>query len=147
VPRLRLIYKDGTSLDLRLLCDPADLTSYGHWFQEKLLDAEIHLCNDFDARLGYCNYVFHKYGHNASGAALDKIYVYKVWYDFPTPDDDYLEVLSSQNGPPGWDEDGPSWVYEADTREMHAVTKLQRPLVQQQLALAPALGEIITSYP
>ena len=112
VARFRLRFSDDTVQELRITGDPADLTRYSHWFDEKILDAELKVVSDADSRLGYCSHLAHRYAHNRAGAPLVSIYIYEVEYRYPDPDEDIAEVLASQNGPPGWDEHGPRWIYE-----------------------------------
>ncbi len=140
VGRFRLLYEDGTFDDIRLICDPPDLTRYVHWFEEKILDCDIAVAKDPDARRGYCSFLAHHHGKNATGAPLKTIYFYKITYRYPSPWEDAVEVLRSQNGPPSWDAEGPSHVCEPE-RDRHgrwqfAVRRLnddERQAIQRKL--------------
>ena len=138
VARVRLLFQDGSHADVRLTADPEDLTSYSHWFEEKVLDYELKVVGDYDSRLGYCNYLSHQHKHNACGSPLEKIYIYKVRYTYPAPDDDALAVLKAQNGPPDWDREGPFFVYEVPRApglgRLRKLADDERGAVQKQLA-------------
>lgn len=101
--RARLVYADGSERIVRGLCDPADLTRYAHWFEEKRLDHELkvgighHHAND---SFGYCNLLRHRYPSSDSGAALVRIFLFTVHYDYPPPDTDARAWLAAQTGPP-----------------------------------------------
>jgi len=101
--RARLYYADGSTYTVRLTADPRDLTNYSHWFQEKILDYELHVrkgegrVNDCT---GYCNLLAHWHPHNEEGSPLVKISLFGVRYEYPTPDDDPLEHWRQQTGPP-----------------------------------------------
>jgi hypothetical protein len=146
VARMRLLFQDGSRQDVRLTADPADLTSYAHWFEEKILDYELKVAGDYDSRLGYCNYLSHQHPKNGAGSPLDKIYIYKVRYSYPAPEDDARAVLKAQNGPPDWDRDGPSFVYEVPPASssphgrgvkglgtLRSLSKAEREAAQKQL--------------
>jgi hypothetical protein len=116
LPRMRLLFADGSTRDVRQAADPPDLTHYSHWFQEKTLDYEYRVLDRLDSRLGYCNLLAHQYRTSETGAPLTTIYLYAVTYRFPAPDEDAAAVLRAQNGPPGWDKTGPKFVYDVATR-------------------------------
>jgi len=115
VARFRLVFADETTEVVRITGDPEDLTNYTHWFEEKILDAELKVSHDYDSRLGYCSYLAHKHAKNAAGSPLQMIYIYKVGYDYPNPGDDIAAVFSAQTGPPNWDRGGPKWSYDPVT--------------------------------
>lgn len=137
VSRIRLLFADGTRRDVRLICDPEDLTCYSHWFQEKLLDCVLPLPDDPDARIGYCNYLRHRFPTNGAGSPLEAIYFYTITYYFPAPEEDACEVLRSQSGPPDWDKGGPDYVYDLSTGEMRGVPEEEKAALARQLAAAP----------
>jgi hypothetical protein len=133
VPRLRLLFQDGTTQVIRMGADPEDLTRYSRWLQEKILDCESDLFSDYDARVGYCHYLTCKHPTNAAGSPLTKILIYKVRYHYPEPGEDPMEVLRPQNGPPDWDRNGPHWVYEVSTRRARRLEEEERLALQGQL--------------
>jgi hypothetical protein len=133
VARSLLLFRDGTVKEIRLTADPADLTHYSHWFQEKVLDYELKVANDWDSRYGYCNYLAHQYKENANRSPLEKIFIYKIYYYYPRqpvvrrlmpPDEKAADVLRAQNGPPNWDRDGPDFVYDVETDDL---SRLKEP--------------------
>lgn len=146
VARLRLLYADNSTQVIRLLPDPPDLTRYCHFGRKRLLSVHLDLVDDIDVQLGFCNYLMHKYPTNDSGKTLAKIYIYNIDYVYPGPDEDYLRVLSSQNGPANWDKDGPVWYYDVEKRKPRPLSdEKKRKSEQKQLALGKQLPEI--SYP
>lgn len=140
VARFRLYYADDSSLVYRVLADPEDLTHYSHWFEEKLLDCELRVPYDYDARVGFCNFLAHRYAKNSAGAPLQSIYIYKIPYRYPGPHEDAVAVLRSQNGPPNWDADGPTWRYDPISRESHKLSEAERKNARTQL-----LGKDVSS--
>jgi hypothetical protein len=134
VARSVLVFQDGTRQEVRLTADPPDLTHYSHWFQEKVLDYELKVHNDWDSRFGYCNYLKHLYKQNMKASPLEKIFIYKIKYRYPDPDENAAEVLRAQNGPPNWDRDGPDYVYDVASNKMRRLTdEKERKLLQQRL--------------
>jgi hypothetical protein len=135
VARVRLVFQDGSREIVRLHADPEDLTNYSHWFQEKVLDYELKVAGkDWDSRFGFCNYLSHRHKANAKGSPLTKIYIYEIKYKYPDPGDDAHEVLAAQNGPPGWDRDGPNHEYDVGSRDLHRITdEKQRKQLQKRL--------------
>lgn len=136
VGRLRLLYADGTRRDVRLLADPADLTCYSHWLEEKVLDCELKVIGDWDSRYGYCNYITHRHARNAGGSPVAAVYVYKIKYRYPNPGEDPVKVLKSQSGPPNWDSEGPTWEYQVETARMRKLADSERTETQKRLARA-----------
>ena len=112
VGRLRLIYADGIQREHRLLCDPEDLTSYSHWFQEKHLQTACKVHRDTDTRVGYCHMLSRREPENENGSPLVCIRVFKVHYEYPSPSDDAYEFLTEQSGPPAQQIDEPFWEYD-----------------------------------
>lgn len=138
VGRFRLEYSDGTTQVVRLTADPEDLTHYSHWWEEKVLDAELKVAHDYDSRLGYCNYLAHQHRRNRAGAALEKIHIYKITYRYPRPDEDVFEVFKAQSGPPSWDRDGPHYSYEADSGKIRKLKDHERKQTQARLDQMPS---------
>lgn len=137
VARIRLKFQDGSLQDVRLHADPEDLTRYSHWFEEKILDYELKVHNDYDSRLGYCNYLKHQFKQNPRGSPLEKIYIYKIIYRYPDPEEDAEAVLRSQNGPPNWDRAGPDFVYDVPSNRLRSIeNEKERKRLQQSLDLA-----------
>jgi hypothetical protein len=114
--RLRLVYADGTSEICRHTADPADLTRYGHWFEEKAIQICLKLHRDYETRMGYCGYLTTIHKTNAAGSPLARIEVFKVWYVYPSPSDDAFAFLSAQTGPPVMQQDPVFWIYDVATR-------------------------------
>jgi hypothetical protein len=135
VARSRLVFRDGSQEIVRLKADPEDLTSYSHWFQEKVLDYELKVAGrDWDSRFGYCNYLSHRHKTNGKGSPLAKIYIYEIKYKYPDPGEDAHAVLAAQNGPPAWDRDGPKHEYDVASREMRRLKDdEQRKALQKRL--------------
>jgi hypothetical protein len=103
VARARLIYEDGEEWIVRCRADPEDLTSYSHWFEEKVLDHELKLKEGrhrVDDAFGYCNLLRHRHPTNDRGSALASIRLFLVRYNLPPPDVDAREWLADQTGPP-----------------------------------------------
>jgi len=119
VGRLRLVYEDGSEQDVRLLCDPTDLTSYSHWFQEKHLQVVCKVHRDTDTRVGYCHMLSRREPHNENGSPLVRIQVFKVHYEYPSPSDDAFEFLTKQSGPPADQIDPPFWEYDVASGKGH----------------------------
>jgi hypothetical protein len=134
VARIRLQFEDGSLKDVRLHADPEDLTHYSHWFEEKILDYELKVHHDYDSRLGYCNYLKHQFKQNQRGSPLEKIYIYKIKYRYPDPDEDAAAVLCAQNGPPNWDRAGPDFVYDVASDRLRTLeNEKERKRIQQSL--------------
>ena len=113
--RFRLIYADGTAAIVRPICDPVDLCRFSHWFEEKHLQATVHIPKDPDRRIGYCNMLAHRFPKSDSGAALVTIDVFRVRYEYPEPGDDPVEALRGQTGPPTDQIGKPFWRYDVKT--------------------------------
>lgn len=133
--RARLRYADGHTRDVRLVTDPEDLACYSHWLDQRWINAEMWLLSkpDHDARIGYCNYLAHRYPAGDGSAPLVEIYLYKFEYQYPGPDDDAEAFLRAQNGPPGWDRDGPFFVYEVASRTGRWLTDEERQAARKKL--------------
>jgi hypothetical protein len=118
--RSRLAYKDGTGRFERVSADPEDLTHFGHWFKEKVLEYETRLVKDDEARRGYCNLLAHRFPASATGSPLVKIYLIKVRVRYPDPDEEdvagFLRRQSAKDGPPGWKKKAPFYEYDVPTR-------------------------------
>jgi hypothetical protein len=117
--RSRLEYADGSCRLVRLSADPEDLTHYGHWFKEKVLEYEtaLHKRDEGEARLGYCNLLAHRYPLNARKSPLVKISLIKVRINYPPPDEKDKEgVLRAQNHLANWEKKAPFFVYDVKTR-------------------------------
>ncbi|MFO0844938.1 MAG: hypothetical protein U0797_21515 [Gemmataceae bacterium] len=104
VARARLAYADSTERVVRGLCDPEDLTRYSHWFEEKVLDHELKVCEGGEAKArdnrGYCNLLAHRYPRGDAGAPLTTIHLFMVRYDLVPPHADARAWLRAQTGPP-----------------------------------------------
>ena len=98
--------------EIKLICDPEDLTRYSHWFQEKHLQTTTRIYRDSDARLGYCKMLARRMARNDRGSELIRIRVFKVHYNYPSPDDDAHAFLTEQTGPPADQIDAPFWEYD-----------------------------------
>jgi hypothetical protein len=142
VARFRLVYADDTIEIVRITGDPVDLTKYTHWFEEKLLDAELKVPYDYDSRLGYCNYLAHEHAKNRAGAPLRTIYIYKVRYYYPEPGEDITAAFSVQNGPPDWDRDGPTWSYDPVKTEDEPHGQLRKIDDDQRLRIRDRLDQL-----
>lgn len=133
VARFRLKYADGSTKVIRLTADPEDLTNYGHWFEEKILDAELKVPSDWDSRVGYCNFLAHQHARSESGAGLAAIYVYKIRYEYPVPGENIAEKLQKQNGPPEWDKNGPFFVYDPSDKSGRRLASEEARTIQAGL--------------
>ncbi len=104
IPRARLVYADGSEQIVRGKCDPADLTCYSHWWEEKILDYELKVAPGGESKaednFGYCNVLQHRYPHNDQGAKLKTIYLFIVRIEHPPPGVDARAWLTVQSGPP-----------------------------------------------
>jgi hypothetical protein len=118
--RARLVYEDGSERLVRTSADPVDLTHYGHWWKEKILQYETKLDEDYDARMGWCNLIAHRNRVNDKGSKLVKIYLIKVRIVYPEPDEeDIEEFMRAQNDEDDlhWRTKPPFWEYDVKTRE------------------------------
>jgi hypothetical protein len=116
VGRLRLYYADGAETVLHTLADPQDITCFFHGIEEKKLQAAIKIEHDGESRLGYCNWIAHRFATNGRGAALVRIDVFRVRYDYPSPGDDARAWYERQLGPPPAQIEPPFWTYDVATR-------------------------------
>lgn len=118
IARARLVFADGSQQTVRQTADPADLTRYAHWNQEKVLDYELHVANDDEtATFGWCNLLAHRHPRSGRGDALARIEVFMVKYDFPPPDADARAFLRAQTGPPADQVRPPYYEYDAAARQ------------------------------
>lgn len=118
IARARLEFADGTTQTIRQTADPADLTRFTHWNQEKVLDYELHVRDDDEiATSGWCNLLAHRHARNEQGAALARIVVFLVRYDYPPPGTDARAFLHAQTGPPADQVRPPYYEYDARTRQ------------------------------
>src|SRR5262249_10349668 len=84
--RARLTYAEGSEAGRRQQGDPADLTAFMHWFEEKILDHELKVRDDrADEALGYCNMLSYRYDVNEQGSELVRIRLFQVRIDLPGP--------------------------------------------------------------
>jgi hypothetical protein len=113
VVRAKMVYADGSIRFVRTEADPEDLTHYGHWFKEKVLQYSTRLDQDWDARVGYCNLLRHRYPQSEGGAKLVRIYLIKVRIKYPKPqeEDEVERKMRSQNDLLGWRQLPPFFVY------------------------------------
>jgi hypothetical protein len=122
------------------------LTEYARWLEVKLLDSEWKMVDDVDFRLGYCNYIAHQFHQNNGGAALKAIYIYKIVYEPPQPEEDAFAVLYAQNGPPNWEGAGPSWAYYVADRNLVTLSPGLSRDAQDKLDAARQLGATTPPY-
>lgn len=115
--RWRLEFADGSHEIHRIGSDPADLTRYSHWWEEKIILAETSPRRWTDARYGYANYLRHLRPANDAGSPLARIVMFEVRYEYPGPDvDDPAEFLRRQSGPPA-DQIRPDvWEFDVATK-------------------------------
>jgi hypothetical protein len=88
--RARLQYADGTECLIRQHAEPADLTRFSHWNQEKILDHETKVrWSDTreDECWGWCNLLSYRHAVNEHGSPLKRILLYRVFIDYPPPGD------------------------------------------------------------
>lgn len=116
VARSRLFYADGSQRVVRVLADPTDLAHYSHWFQEKHLAQQLKVPHDWEARMGYCNYLAHEHPTTETGAALVRIEISTVYYVYPPPGPEAAAQLVAQSGPPAEQTFPPFWRYDVKTR-------------------------------
>ena len=117
VVRGRLVYEDGSTRVIRTSADPEDLTHHSHWWAEKILQYEVKLDDDEDARMGWCNLIAHRYPAKSEGSKLLRIYLVRVRIHYPEPGADVAEFMRAQNGPPGWEDTPPFWEYDVQKHE------------------------------
>lgn len=125
--RARLVYADGTERVVRSRSDPEDLTSYGHWFEEKVLDYELKVQEGEGKgsdNFGWCNLLAHRHARNEAGSELKTIYLFLVRYDLTPPGADAREWMRRQTGPPP--EQRYKDFYEYDVRARHGKRLLDR---------------------
>jgi hypothetical protein len=94
-----LLYEDGSERIVRSTGDPEDLTRYAHWFEEKVLDHELKVKNDYsreDEILGWCNLLAHRYAVNKAGSPLVEITLLELYYRYPPPGEDATAFLKKQ---------------------------------------------------
>lgn len=127
LPRLRLIYADGSTRIVRSITDPEDLLRASHWFDEKRLDFELAAGYDNPARRGWANVAANRYPENESGSRLQTIEVFNVRYTRPKPGNDWNDYLRRQTGPPA-EQIGPVvWRYDVKTRRGKVVESSPAP--------------------
>lgn len=127
LPRLRLIYADGSTQIVRSITDPEDLLRSSHWFDEKRLDFELAALYDNPARRGWANVAANRYPANEAGSRLRTIELFTVRYTRPKPSDDWKDHLRRQTGPPA-EQIGPVvWRYDIKTRQGKVVESSPAP--------------------
>lgn len=137
IPRARLFFEDGSSLVVRAVMDPEDITHFSRWLRQKRMDNEKYVFTDSEYRRGYYNFLQHAYQKNQAGSPLDRIYLYNVQYEFPGPGVDLMEAFQAQIGPPDWDEKGPLYVWDPRKKEEESFSKAERLEIQKKLGPAP----------
>jgi hypothetical protein len=88
--RSRLQYADGTERLIRQLSEPADLTRFTRWNVEKILDHETKVkwtSGREDECWAWCGLLAHRYAKNEHGSPLTTILLYRVYIDYPAPND------------------------------------------------------------
>jgi hypothetical protein len=110
VPRVKLLYEDGTRHQVWLLGEPSDLTRFHRWFVKRPLQIDLRLHQDWDARLGVSRNLAQRFAHSASGSRLVSIEMYEVKYNLPKPGEDAQHILAKQSAKPTPAE--PFWRYD-----------------------------------
>ena len=89
VARARLQYADGTDRLIRQRSEPADLTHFSRWNEEKILDHEtkVKWSRREDECWAYCNLLSYRYPENENRSPLRRILLYSVFIDYPKPGD------------------------------------------------------------
>jgi len=128
--RCRLIYADGSQKIVRQTADPEDLTCYSHWFQEKILDYELHI-REGEGRVvdceGYCNLLAHRHPRSEGDSPLARIELFQIWYAYCPPGEDPVAFYRAQNGPPA-DQVSPTFFkYDAATKSGKMLPPPQTP--------------------
>lgn len=117
VPRVNLIFADGSERELRLPVEPEDGTHFSRWFEKKRLAAASMSRKDSDSRLGYANLLSHQYPQNEQGSPLVRIEWLVVEYESMQPGDDPEEFYHRQGGQPPHTVKPPYWRYDVQTRK------------------------------
>lgn len=121
LPRFELVYEDGSKKAHRSECDPPeDLLQpvYPFWFNEKLLRPCYDTLTHPETRLGYFNFLQHKYQVNEAGSRLAHISLYEATYYFLPIGEEPKEWYQQQSGPPADQIRGPLWNYDVQTNEI-----------------------------
>jgi hypothetical protein len=125
--RGRLVYEDGSERVVHNHGDPADLTRFSHWNEEKILQHELKVDEDReDECRGYCNLLAHRYPASEDGKSLRKIFLYQVRYRLSPPGEDaaafYLEQMQLTREKPRGEQVYPDF-YEYDARAQTGKTR------------------------
>jgi hypothetical protein len=98
--RARLLFDDNSEITIRPRSEPENLLSYSRWSQGKNLGVDRFVFSDHGKRYyacpGYCNFLAHRYTHNAKGSRLRAIVLYEVKFLFLPPGADPNEFLGNQ---------------------------------------------------
>jgi hypothetical protein len=121
VGRCILVYADGSQTVLRNWADPEDQTHFWRFGAKRPLQIGTRMHEDYTARDGYCNWVAHEYATNDRGAALVRIDVFKVTFEFVGPEDDPVAFLAAQSGPPAKQIEPVFYTYDVAARKGHTV--------------------------
>jgi hypothetical protein len=88
--RSRLLYADGSERLIRQNSEPADLTRFTRWNKEKILDHETKVkwtSSREDECWAWCGMLAHRHARNDDGSPLKTILLYRVYIDYPAPND------------------------------------------------------------
>lgn len=121
VPRVKLLYEDGTRSQVWLLGEPSDLTRFHRWFVKRPLQIDLRLHQDWDARLGVSRNLAQRFARNDSGSRLVSIEMYEVKYSLPKPGEDASRILAKQSAKPTPAE--PFWRYDVAKDEGKTLKK------------------------
>jgi hypothetical protein len=76
--RARLCFSDGSDIVLKQHAEPEDFTHFGHWFEERIVNYEYLVADDFSQSWAYCKLLAQRHPQNAQGAKLVRVVLFQV---------------------------------------------------------------------
>jgi hypothetical protein len=97
VVRARLHFGDGSTLEVRSLAEPSDLSGFWRSFDQRRLQHDVNLGNLEEVRLGWSRWLARSHSTNAEGAPLVRIDLHFVKHPLAPPDEDARTFWRREN--------------------------------------------------
>jgi hypothetical protein len=95
--RARLCFNDGSDIVVKQHSEPEDFTHFGHRFEERIVNYEYMVADDFQLCWAYCKLLAQRHPQNAQGAELVRVVLFQVLVVLVPPGDDAMAHYRSQN--------------------------------------------------
>lgn len=100
VVRARLHFGDASTLEVRSLAEPSDLSGFWRSFDQRRLQHDVNLGNLEEVRLGWSRWLARSHSINAEGAPLLRIDLHFVKHPLAPPSEDARAFWRRENARP-----------------------------------------------